>query len=59
LVPSESPSFAALRGLAVTLSDKGRHMTLEEEISTRIGEVHTDSFDMSFSEIANLHKNKG
>ncbi len=33
-------------------------MTLEEEISARIGEVHTDSFSMSFGEIASLHKNK-
>jgi hypothetical protein len=33
-------------------------MTLEEEISARIGEVRTDTFDMSFGEIANLHKNR-
>lgn len=33
-------------------------MTLEEEIVRRIGEVRTDTFDMSFGEIANLHKNK-
>lgn len=30
-------------------------MTLEEEIATRVGEVRTDSFDMSFGEIINLH----
>lgn len=33
-------------------------MTLEEQISIRVGEVRTDSFDMSFGEIANLHINK-
>jgi hypothetical protein len=33
-------------------------MKLEEEISARIGEVRTDTFDMSFGEIVNLHKNK-
>ena len=33
-------------------------MTLEEEISSRIGEVRTDTLDMSFGEIANLHKNR-
>lgn len=33
-------------------------MGLEEEISARIGEVRTDTFDMSFGEIANLHKNR-
>ena len=33
-------------------------MKLEDEISARIGEVRTDTFDMSFGEIANLHKNK-
>ncbi len=33
-------------------------MSLEEEISARIGEVRTDTFDMSFGEIANLHKNR-
>lgn len=33
-------------------------MTLEEEIGARIGEVRTDTFDMSFGEIANLHKNR-
>jgi hypothetical protein len=33
-------------------------MTLEEQISKRVGEVRTDSFDMSFGEIANLHINK-
>lgn len=32
-------------------------MTLEEEIAARVGEVRTDSFDMSFGEIANLHIN--
>ena len=32
-------------------------MTLEEEISARIGEVRTDTFDMTFGEIANLHAN--
>lgn len=31
---------------------------LEEEISARIGDVRTDTFDMSFGEIANLHKNR-
>jgi len=33
-------------------------MTLEEEISTRVGEVRTDTFDMSFGEISSLHSNK-
>jgi len=33
-------------------------MKLEEEISERIGEVRTDTFDISFGEIVNLHKNK-
>lgn len=33
-------------------------MTLEEEISARIGEVRTDTFDMSFGEIVNLHNNR-
>lgn len=33
-------------------------MTLEEQISVKVGEVRTDSFDMSFGEIANLHVNK-
>lgn len=33
-------------------------MPLEEEISARVGEVRTDTFDMSFGEIANLHANK-
>ena len=33
-------------------------MILEDEISARVGEVRTDTFDMSFGEIANLHKNK-
>ena len=33
-------------------------MTLEEQIAARVGEVRTDSFDMSFGEIANLHINK-
>ncbi|HEY1181516.1 MAG TPA: DUF262 domain-containing protein [Rhodocyclaceae bacterium] len=33
-------------------------MSLEEEIATRVGEVRTDSFDMSFGEIANLHVSK-
>ncbi|MEW6765208.1 MAG: DUF262 domain-containing protein [Pseudomonadota bacterium] len=33
-------------------------MTLEDQISKRVGEVRTDSFDMSFGEIANLHINK-
>lgn len=32
-------------------------MSLEDEISERIGEVRTDTFDMSFGEIVNLHKN--
>lgn len=31
-------------------------MTLEEQISSRVGEVRTDSFDLSFGEISNLHK---
>lgn len=30
-------------------------MTLEEQIAARVGEVRTDSFDMSFGEIINLH----
>jgi hypothetical protein len=33
-------------------------MNLEDEISERIGEVRTDTFDMSFGEIVNLHKNQ-
>ncbi|RJQ23990.1 DUF262 domain-containing protein [Candidatus Parcubacteria bacterium] len=33
-------------------------MKLEEEISARIGEVRTDTFDMTFGEIVNLHRNK-
>jgi hypothetical protein len=33
-------------------------MSLEEEINKKIGEVRTDTFDMSFGEIVNLHKNK-
>lgn len=33
-------------------------MVLEEEISARVGEVRTDTFDMSFGEIANLHANR-
>jgi hypothetical protein len=37
---------------------KGTAMTLEEEISARVGEVRTDTFDMSFGEITNLHANK-
>lgn len=30
-------------------------MNIEEEISKRVGEVRTDSFDMTFGEIASLH----
>jgi hypothetical protein len=30
-------------------------MTLEEQIAAQVGEVRTDSFDMSFGEITNLH----
>lgn len=33
-------------------------MALEEEIAARVGEVRTDSFDLSFGEIANLHVSK-
>lgn len=33
-------------------------MTLEEEIAARVGEVRTDSFDLSFGEISNLHVSK-
>lgn len=33
-------------------------MTLEGEISARVGEVRTDTFDMSFGEIFSLHSNK-
>lgn len=33
-------------------------MTLEEQIAARVGEVRTDSFDMSFGEITNLHVSK-
>ena len=33
-------------------------MSIEEEIEARIGDVRTDTFDMSFGEIASLHKNK-
>lgn len=32
-------------------------MTLEEEIAVRVGEVRTESFDLSFGEIVNLHVN--
>lgn len=32
-------------------------MTLEEEINARVGEVRTDTFDLSFGEITNLHTN--
>ncbi|WP_339747740.1 DUF262 domain-containing protein [uncultured Rubinisphaera sp.] len=31
--------------------------TVEQQIDERIGEVRTDSFDMSFGEIVNLHQN--
>lgn len=34
------------------------NMTLEEQIAKRVGEVRTDSFDLSFGEIASLHINK-
>ncbi len=33
-------------------------MSLEDQIAERVGEVRTDSFDMSFGEIANLHKSR-
>jgi len=33
-------------------------MTLEQEIDARIGEVRTDTFDMSFGEISSLHASK-
>lgn len=33
-------------------------MELEKEIESKVGDVRTDTFDMSFGEIANLHKNK-
>jgi len=33
-------------------------MELEDEIAARVGEVRTDSFDLSFGEIANLHVSK-
>jgi hypothetical protein len=33
-------------------------MALEDEIAARVGEVRTDSFDLSFGEIANLHVSK-
>ena len=32
--------------------------TLEEQIDERVGEVRTDTFDISFGEIVNLHQNK-
>lgn len=32
-------------------------MTLEERINERVGEVRTDTFDLSFGEIVNLHNN--
>lgn len=32
--------------------------TLEDQIDERIGEVRTDTFDISFGEIVNLHENK-
>ncbi|HBN8201099.1 TPA: DUF262 domain-containing protein [Pseudomonas aeruginosa] len=34
------------------------NLLLEEEIAAAVGEVRTDSFDMTFGEIANLHVNK-
>ena len=40
------------------LRKAGDQVKLEDEISARIGEVRTDTFDMSFGEIANLHKNR-
>ncbi|SEJ33131.1 Protein of unknown function DUF262 [Pseudomonas linyingensis] len=33
-------------------------IALEDEIAAAVGEVRTDSFDMTFGEIANLHANK-
>jgi hypothetical protein len=33
-------------------------LTLEDEIAIRVGEVRTESFDLSFGEIANLHVSK-
>lgn len=33
-------------------------MTLEQEIEARVGEVRTDTFDMSFGEISSLHASK-
>ena len=33
-------------------------MELEEQINEKVGEVRTDTIDMSFGEITNLHKNK-
>lgn len=33
-------------------------MTLQEQIDAHVGEVRTDTFDMSFGEIASLHKNQ-
>ena len=33
-------------------------MTLEEQIDTQIGEVRTDSLDLSFGEIANMRKSE-
>ena len=35
-----------------------RKPSVEEEIDKRIGEVRTDSFDISFGEIVSLHENK-
>jgi Protein of unknown function DUF262 len=54
------PANAAQSGkkLLASKNTGGQFMTLEEQISQRVGEVRTDSFDMSFGEIANLHVNK-
>lgn len=35
-----------------------QNLSLEEQIGNAVGEVRTDSFDMSFGEIANLHVNR-
>ena len=34
------------------------HLTIDEQIDKRIGEVRTESLDISFGEIINLYTNK-
>ncbi|MBL8329893.1 MAG: DUF262 domain-containing protein [Rubrivivax sp.] len=49
---------AASRAAISELDSPRNIMALEDEIAARVGEVRTDSFDLSFGEIANLHVNK-